>query len=152
MTDAEIFTLIAQKEEERSLLRHKYAKEDLIIRDELTKLKNSLLNNESNYWYFDASALRFVEYEYKDMGDTCINTPVYGPVGEEYKGEGEYLWVTVHTPLFNAEDKDHESRLNELGLFKDRDDAIEDSIRRIKLFKAEADIECSPVIRKTIKQ
>lgn len=105
---------------------------------------STIASSKCSYWYFDASALCFVQYEQKYMGSGYT---VYGPVDDDYEDEGNYLWVGAYRPSLNSESLSIESVLNEYGLFKERDDAIEDSIRRIKLFKSGANIECSPVIR-----
>ena len=148
MNSNEAMNIIVEKEEERIQAKKKFLKEDLIIRNEIIRLKELILIDKSNYWYFDAAALCFVQYEQKDMGSGYIGPSVYGPVNDNYRNEGNYLWVTAYNASLNSESLSLKSILNSYGLFKERDDAIEDSFSRIKLFRSGVKIECSPVIQK----
>lgn len=144
MNSNEVMNIIVEKEEERIQAKKKFLKEDLIIRNEIIRLKELIL---INYWYFDAAALCFVQYEQKDMGSGYIGPSVYGPVNDNYRNVGKYLFVTAYNASSNSESSSLESILSRYGLFKERDDAIEDSLSRIKLFKSGVNIQCSPVIR-----
>lgn len=113
---------------------------------------DSIINNsEFNYWYFDATLFCFVEYEPVEMSHLYSGSPTYRPV-DDNEDQKRYSWVAINRSTSSNPCLTNEDYLNELGLFKDKNDAIKNTIKKIKLFKEGFNIECSPVIQEAIRQ